>query len=262
MTIGLFRHEVREIKGFYVVPDVILFTDPLELWNERTDKSIKFKTLDEALAYEINGKTIHDYVLDMETLNIPDFTGGRGASSGQQKTFKFGHAGGSGSGNDKNILPAYANVRIKAKTVEGAMQEFRKQHVDSDHEWGYEIDAQGYVHQYKEGAATSVGIHGSIKDGIILHNHPKGGEPAFSDSDLISVSMGREKGIVATSKNWDYIFQKKGGHFKAAEFIKAVKSAKIVGTDYNDAVDKWLKANAKKYGYTYSRKYHPSPKSK
>lgn len=261
MRLDRFRFEFKRISGFYIVPGMILFRKPLELWNERTEKSTRFKNLDEVFAFKINDTPIRDIILATDTLNIPGLTGGRGASSGQQKTFKFGHASGNGAGNDKTLLPAYANVRIKSKTVEGAMQEFRKNHVDSDHEWAYEIDPQGYVHQYKEGAATSVGIYGSIKDGIILHNHPKGGEPAFSDSDLISASLGREKGIVATSKNWDYIFQK-GGHFKATEFVKAVKSAKLVGTDYNDAVDKWLKANANKYGYKYSRKYHPSPKSK
>jgi len=94
-----------------------------------------------------------------------------------------------------------------------------------------------------------VAISGKNKGNMILHNHPSGG--AFSDSGLISASLGNEKGIVASGKNGDYIFQKKGGHFKAAEFIKAVKTAKMKGKDYDDAVDKWLKANQKKYGYTY-----------
>lgn len=87
---------------------------------------------------------------------------------------------------------------------------------------------------------------------MILHNHPSGG--AFSDSDLISASLGNEKGIVASGKNGDYIFQKNGGHFKATDFVKAVKSAKLKGTSYDDAVDKWLKANQKKYGYRYEFK--------
>ena len=33
----------------------------------------------------------------------------------------------------------------------------------------------------------------------------------------------------------------------------AVKSAKLKGTSYDDAVDKWLKGNAKKYGYKYTK---------
>ena len=264
MRIEHFQYEFNRIDGFYITPELILFRKPLELWNERTNESVKFNTMEQLFAYKISGQSVKDIILSLNKLAIPGYDGGRGASSGQQKTFKFGHASGGGSTDkSQSLLPAYANVRVKAKTLEGVMQEFRKQHVGSDHEWAYEVDPQGYVHQYIEGNATSVNIHGSgIKDGIILHNHPQGGEPAFSDSDLISASLGREKGIVATSKNWDYIFQKNGGHFKASEFVKAVKSAKLVGTDYNDAVDKWLKANATKYGYTYSRKYHPSPKAK
>ena len=260
MRIEHFRYEFKRMGGFYILPETILFCKPLELWNERTGKSVVFKTFDEMFAYEINGRSIKDIILGLNKLVIPSLTGGRGSPSGQSKSFKFGHAGGSGSGTGSDLLPAKANVRIKSKTLEGAMQEFRKSHVDSDHEWAYEIDPEGYVHQYKEGGSTSVAIGGSIKDGIILHNHPVHGEPAFSDSDLISAALGREKGIVASSRNWDYIFQKNGGHFKASEFVKAVKSATIVGKDYNDAVDKWLKANAKKYGYTYKRKYHPAPK--
>ena len=37
------------------------------------------------------------------------------------------------------------------------------------------------------------------------------------------------------------------------KFVKAVKSAKLKGTSYDDAVDKWLKGNAKKYGYKYTK---------
>lgn len=86
---------------------------------------------------------------------------------------------------------------------------------------------------------------------MIIHNHPSGG--AFSDSDLISVSMQtRAKGIIASGKNYDYKFEK-GTHFKASSFTKAVKSAKMKGKDYDDAVDKWLKNNQSKYGYKYTR---------
>ena len=132
------------------------------------------------------------------------------------------------------------------------MQEFHNRFENEDHEWAYEVDPQGYVHQYKEGNATSVSISGKNKNNMILHNHPSGG--AFSDSDLISASLGNERGIVASGTKGDYIFQKNGGHFKATEFVKAVKRAKLVGKDYDDAVDKWLKANQKKYGYRYEFK--------
>ena len=86
---------------------------------------------------------------------------------------------------------------------------------------------------------------------MILHNHPSGGH--FSDADLISTAMdGRSKGIVATSGKAQYTFEK-GTHFKANAFTKAVKNATLKGTSYDDAVDKWLKANSKKYGYKYTK---------
>ena len=46
----------------------------------------------------------------------------------------------------------------------------------------------------------------------------------------------------------------KGTHFKANSFIKAVKTAKMKGKDFDDAADKWLKKNQKEYGYKYYRK--------
>ena len=86
---------------------------------------------------------------------------------------------------------------------------------------------------------------------MIVHNHPSGG--AFSDSDLISMSMQtRTSGIIASGKKYDYKIEK-GSHFKASAFTKAVKNAKMKGKDYDDAADKWLKANQKKYGYKYTR---------
>lgn len=154
------------------------------------------------------------------------------------------------------MLPAQANVQIKSKSLEGALAEFKRKHLDSDHEWAYEVDSNGYVHQYVEGDTSSVAISGSARlrrgeSSMIIHNHPGGG--AFSDSDLLSVSANkREKGIIASGKGYDYKFEK-GTHFKAAQFTKAVKTARMSGRDYDDAVDKWLKKNQKKYGYKYSR---------
>lgn len=86
---------------------------------------------------------------------------------------------------------------------------------------------------------------------MLYHNHPSGGN--FSKEDLVSTSLSDEKGVVASGKHGDYMLTK-GTHFKANAFVKAVESAKLKGKDYDDAVDKWLKRNAKKYGYTYQFK--------
>ena len=256
MRIEHFRYAFGRLNGFYLKEHIILFRKPLELWNEVTGESVTFNTLDEVLDFELDGEKVRDIIERTDTLYLPPLNGGRGAGDGTQSTFKFGHASGDGKDKSHNLLPAQANVRIKAKTPEGAMAEFRAKHGNSDHEWAYEIDSNGYVHQYVEGNAHSVAISSRAKVGkgqstMILHNHPSGGH--FSDADLISTAMDRRsKGIVATSGKAQYIFEK-GTHFKANAFTKAVKNAQMKGTSYDDAVDKWLKGNAKKYGYKYTK---------
>lgn len=247
---NLFSEEVGA-GGFYLDKEneVFIFREPLSLWESKEDKSIEFDSVDDLFAFVYAGRPIGDIIAEMETLDVTKDGGVGGTKEGE---FKFSHADRRrGNGQQKDILPAYANVRIKSKTLEGAMQEFRERFKDSDHEWAYEVDPQGYVHQYKEGGATSVAISGTNKNNMILHNHPGGG--AFSDSDLISASLGNERGIVASGVNGDYIFQKNGGHFKATEFVKAVKRAKMKGKDYDDAVNKWLgdKDRQKQFGYSY-----------
>nr|DAJ65624.1 MAG TPA: protein of unknown function DUF2466 [Caudoviricetes sp.] len=251
MRIEHFRYCFSRLNGFYLKEHLIMFRKPLELWNEQTGESNTFKTIEDALKYKIDGETIEDIILSTDTLYIPPINGGRG-SSGESKTFKFSHAKGDGRGDkSRGLLPAYANTRIKTKNIETAMRDFRKNHVDSDHEWAYEVDGQGYVHQYVEGNKSSVRIGSRGRNTIILHNHPNGG--AFSDADLISTAMDRQSSaIVASGKKYDYIF-KKGTHFKSNSFVKAVKTATMSGKDYDTAVNNWLKKNQKKYGYKYSR---------
>lgn len=248
----LFSEEVGA-GGFYLDKEneVFCFRVPLSIWDSHTDKDVAFDSVDALLDYEYKGRKVADIIGEMDSLaiSIEGSTGG----SGKQQEFKFGHADRRGKKDKtKDLFPAYANVRIKSKTLEGAMEEFHNRFGNADHEWAYEVDPQGYVHQYKEGNTSSVSISGKNKNNMILHNHPGGG--AFSDSDLISTSLGNERGIVASGSKGDYIFQKNGGHFKATEFVKAVKTAKLKGTSYDDAVNKWLKANQQKYGYRYEFK--------
>lgn len=258
MRIEHFRYLFnREYDVFYLNENIMIYKNPFSIENDETGESVTFKTLDEVLEYRIGNETVKQIIEKLDKPYIPPLNGSRGASSGSNKTFKFSHASDSGgSGNDKQLLPATANTKIKAKTLDGALAEFKRNHLDSDHEWAYEVDSNGYVHQYVEGAAHSVGIGASAKVGkgqktMIIHNHPSGG--AFSDADLLSISaQKRAKGIIASGKNYDYKFEK-GTHFKASAFSKAVKNAKMTGKDYDDAVNKWLKKNQKTYGYKYSR---------
>ena len=230
-----------------------MFRKPIEIWNEETNESVLFKTVDEALEYEIDGEKVKDIILRTDELHLPNIEGGRGAGSGSQKEFKFGGANAK-EDNYNPLHPAYANTKIKNKSLEGALNEFKSKHGLAKREWAYEVDEQGYVHQYVKGGKHSVGtlVNGRAKNTMIIHNHPSGG--AFSDADLINTANStRRKGIIASGKNYDYKFEK-GTHFKANAFTKAVKTATMKGKDYDDAVDKWLKKNQKKYGYKYSRK--------
>ena len=259
MTINHFQYLFKNaVTAFYLKKNVIMSRKPLEIWNEKTRQGVRFKTLDEALEYVLDGVKVRDMILQAEQLSIPELSANSSSSSNSDKKFKFSHAKDEpGNGEpDKALLPAYANTQIKSKTLDGALAEFKRNHLLADHEFAYEVDSNGYVHQYIEGQAHSVGIFAGAKvrrgeQTMLIHNHPSGG--AFSDSDLISVSMqARAKGIIASGKNHDYKFEK-GSHFKPLDFVKAVKNATIKGKDYDDAVDKWLKANQKKYGYKYTR---------
>ena len=177
--------------------------------------------------------------------------GSRG-SEYETEGFKHGGGGGSGKGGEKHF-PVEANVRIKNKTTEGALQEFRDKHVAADHEYLYIIDDQGYVHEYDEGTASEVTFNPyNAKDARVIHNHPSHGEPAFSFEDLDNFASGKQKSVTASSKNYDYTVER-GTHFKEKEFRQALKTAKIKGHDYSDGVHNWLKDNAGKYGYKYTR---------
>lgn len=258
MTIDHFRYLFRrELDVFYLTDNILLFKKPYSVWFADTDTGARFKSVDEMLMYKIGDKTIKQMIEELDKPFTPSIEGSRGSSSKSQGTFEFGHADQRGRGkNDKSLLPAQANVRIKNKSLEGALNEFKRKHLDSDHEWAYEVDSNGYVHQYVEGARSSVAIGAGAKvrrgEGtMIIHNHPSGG--AFSDEDLYSFANQRNsKGFIASGKRYDYKIEK-GTHFKAQQFTKAVRTAKMRGTDYDDAVNKWLKANQKKYGYRYSR---------
>ena len=125
----------------------------------KTDETLRFKNLDEALEFIVDGESVEDIIAKMKHIPIIDIEGGRSAGSGE-KTFTPSSAG-SEPGNSKSLLPAEMNARIKSKTPEAAIAEFNKKHQNADHEWAVEVDDQGFVHQYVEGGKHSVGIGGS-----------------------------------------------------------------------------------------------------
>jgi len=126
----------------------------------------------------------------------------------------------------------------------------------ANREWSIEVDENGFAYGYAKGGSTSVASPSNIgkygKQAMIIHNHPKIGEPNFSDADLLNTANSKSrKGIVATSAYGQTFTFTKGTHFNATKFSNAVRKAKLHGIDYTDAVDKWLIANQSRYGYKY-----------
>lgn len=238
----------REVNGWEINDNWILFKKPFQLWNRETEQTVNFKNLDEALSYKIDGVTLLNHI-EQFTPKARVYNGGRGSANGN-KEFKFTNARGNGKDGTHPIHAAYMNTKTKERSLEGAIKAFGDRYRNADHEYGATVDNLGYTYSHVEGNATSVAIWGN-KGQVVLHNHPSGGN--FSKADMVSTAMSKERGVVASGKHGDYIFLKKS-NFKSTDFVKAVEKARPRGKDYDDAVGKWLKANQEKYGYTYSFK--------
>lgn len=252
-----FAEQFQDYVGVPLTADLYLFRCPLRLVDTRTEKPTFFESLEAALAAIVEGRSIWERIKELYPQRIELVIDGGGGSSSGMETFKFGHApNGGGAGGGPSHVPAEANVRIKTKTEEGAIEEFAQRFRDEDHEWAYTIDEQGYVHGLAEGASSHVSPAGRLAGHLILHNHPDNADGsdggAFSDSDLIFMAVSGARGIVAHTTNGDYII-KRTGHFKPEAFTRAVRNARMKGKDYNDAVKRWLgdKDRQSKFGYRF-----------
>lgn len=269
MRIDTFKHEFRKRAGVFVTNDIILFRRPLELYDFTNDTVIatfKGRDVEPALNYDLGDKTIRDIITRWKKMPIISLQGGNGSSSGMDaythRGIPMGGENGGGNGIDKPDLPARFNAQFGNETsFEKTLEAFRNMHVNDNYESGITVDAQGFVTGYVHGQSGSVGIS-AYNGEHVIHNHPAAGYPIFSGADLVSTALENSSGITASSTSegrteatakyaGDYIFNK-GKNFNAAAFVKAVKGAYLKGKDYNDAVDKWLKAHQQKYGYTYT----------
>lgn len=256
MELNQFRFELNQVDFFQLKNEWWMYRKPVEIWNEKTDESFRFKDLYSALEFMVDGESVEDIIAQMEHIPIIDIEGGRGAGSGGMKTYSPGF-GTPGPDNSNRLLPAQMNTKIKSKTPEAAIAEFNKKHQNADHEWAVEVDDQGFVHQYVEGERHSVGIGGSNtsrnRKTLIVHNHPSGGH--FSGNDLMNVAQNRRSnGVIASPKGKNYYYKfERGPHFDSKAFMKDFPHAQMKGKSYDDAMDKWLRSNAKKYGYKYSK---------
>lgn len=180
--------------------------------------------------------------------------GGRGSGS---YSSTFGGQGGGGGGNTTADLPARMNRLYNGNRMsqENTLANFKSEHLNSDTEHLLVYDDDGFVSNYRHGGTGAVSIGGiDLKGKTTVHNHPDGAWSHFSAGDLKTwASPNGEKKMVVTSKVGDYTVTK-GANFNSSGFLSAVAKAKTKEKNYDIAVDTFLKANAKKYGYTYTKK--------
>lgn len=173
MLDSTFRHELKQ-NGAVTIGKYTLWYKSLNLWNEETDEIIHFKSLDDALLFEIDGKMIKDIVAeaDMTLFNVV-LNGGSGNSSGATKEFSVKDgAGGNAIGNYDFDLPARMNTKIKVKTEEEAIKVFREMHKDSKIEHAVNIDVDGFASGYSHGEEGTVHPAPHKKGDMTVHNHP------------------------------------------------------------------------------------------
>lgn len=252
MDRNAFEYKMRDFR-FCDFGRFMFFKKGMELYDTDTGEAVRFNSYKELFDYELpTGETVGDLVDKLDSILKP-MEGGRGSGSisGMSK-FKFGNAGG-GGGAGKPDFPARFNTGDKEQSLKKQMDAFMGKHGGDDYESLISVSPEGYVTTYTHGQAHSVQLTYKPGDHVI-HNHPGGGH--FSDADLINMANTRTTGVTALSsrgKKPVVYTVSKGGHFNADAFAKAVRGATISGTDYDDAVHRWLTSNQSKYGYTYTR---------
>lgn len=175
MKIEKFKRDFKRLNGIYATDKVVLLRNPLELYSLSTGKTIAtFESLEEALVYKIDDKTLEQRVAGWTEITFPVERGGRGSSSGMGFSGDWPSAGG-GNGKDETSadFPARMNVKIGVnRTYEDMVKAFIAQHGSAEIEHGVVVDAQGFATKYLHGNAGS--ISGLTGDGneIAIHNHP------------------------------------------------------------------------------------------
>lgn len=242
----------RDIN-YWVFDNAFIVYSDKEVYEIETGESQYFETWESLMSYEHDGKTIADYVENLKDLNI-EVEGGRGASGSSRALF-----GGQGGGQIELSypdLPARMNRMYNGNRMsqEHTVETFRTAHASARTEHMIAYDDNGFVSYYAHGGKSSVGfMPQDVAGKVAIHSHPSGSN--FSKADLDSFASTQAKGIIATSTRATYSITKTS-KFDAKGFSKALNSAKTSDSDYNKAVDTFLRRNSRKYGYTYSATIH------
>ena len=277
MEIKAFKELFKDRSAIDLNDNYVIFDD-LELYNKEDDKSIQYTTFEDLLEYKIGDLTIKNIIENTDSFDV-QLNGGRGASVGKGKKL---FTGAGKKGNKKiiglyesggNSYPSYLNARTGAryKSQEKTIKEFARMMDKETVEYSASLDEQGYATKYNKGDSGSTAFL-SLKNGMVIHNHPvydkKGKQVAwntFSKEDLLAVARDKNgtRGIIAVANGNKsvYKFARKKG-FKAKEFEKGLNNARMTSNNYDKDVDAWLRKNAKKYNYTYSRTKYTTTKRK
>ena len=247
-----FEKLLKKNNAIRLNDEYLLFND-YELYSLDYKTTIKYDNLDDVVKYNTVVKELienmNEYLLYFDAKGDPESkTGPKGSL--------FGGQGQDHKDNSKYDIPARMNKMYKGNkmTFDNTLKNFKKSHLLSDKEHGITVDKDGFVSVYKHGNKGSVGwTDNELAGKHVIHNHPEFGYSAFSKADLITTASTGATGITATSSKYDYVLNKKH-NFDSKGFIKAVNDAGSRTGDYNKDVHKFLKDNAKKYGYSYYRK--------
>lgn len=265
MLIEKFKQDFKRLGGVYITNKVVLLRKPLELYSLVSNKTLAtFERLEDALAYQLHGRTLASRIADWTEIVFPPEFGGRGDSSGMSFKGAWENSpNGSGPDETTSDFPARMNVKVGInRTYDDMLKAFTAEHGSAAEEHGVVVDQHGFATKYRHGNSGSIsGLTGNGNE-MAIHNHPAFGWPNFSKEDVINTAMGTRRGIVAVSTKagrsadtakyaGTYTFVK-GARFNASGFVKAANSANLSGRDYNDAVSRWLRRNQKKFGYTYT----------
>lgn len=245
-----FRNAMKWDLNFWIFDNAFILYKDLEVYEIETGESQYFESWESAMNYEHNGKSIAEYVDELENVNI-HFDGGRGASGSSRNLFG-GQGGDLESARMDPDFPARMNRLYNGNNMsrEHTLETFRKQHANSKTEHLIAMDDNGFVSTYQHGGKHSVGfIPSQVAGKHVIHNHPSGSH--FSKQDLMNLSTTKQKGITATGSKATYTVTKTS-KFDAKGFSKALETAKTTDSDYDRALDRFLKRNSSRYGYTYS----------
>ena len=247
MEIQSFIYKMRDFNSVELADGIFLFKAPKgkwELWNVEDDVE-EGEIIDDLRAHskavELIGK--------LEAIEF-EVMGGRGAG-GMGAVFSWKGAPHRGLDHSMDNLPARVNNKVKIKTREQAIKAFRDMHGKDAGESLVQIDRNGFVHHYRNGNKSNVSLNRTVKGATLVHNHPN--NSTFSPADMKVVASTNVGSIIATHSKGYREFTKQS-HFKQNDFLKAVARVEkngLKGKGPNDAVDRWLKRNQKKYGYTF-----------